>query len=166
MERACKSPTLSREDKATKRTVLRVNNFSDTDCNSSKGLPNRPSKTIVRSQEGTHAGRKGLSRLKPCIKREAKEWRPTEAPPTGGCPTDMATTYILRVAGVTPSEKMTLKKPMGKWTGSRIRCLHHEAKSLHLKAYKRLVEGALELIMMLVVTVAKSCPELVSTDHA
>jgi hypothetical protein len=78
---------------------------------------------------------------------------------------------------------------MGQWTGSRARCLHQEVKSLHLKAYKRLVEGALELIIVSVVSAerpehtnvfhsratpiasispaegAKSCPELESTDR-
>ncbi len=104
----------------------------------------------------------------------------------------MATTYTLRVAGVTPSEKRLWRnsstEPMGQWTGSRARCLHHEAKSLHLKPYKRLVEGALELMIVTVVSAerpehinpfcsgatpiasinlaegAKSCPKLESTD--
>ncbi len=78
---------------------------------------------------------------------------------------------------------------MRQCTGSRAHCVRHRAKSLHLKAYKCLVVGALELIIVSVVSAerpehvnpfrsgatpiasinppegAKSCPELELTDR-
>ncbi len=109
----------------------------------------RPTKMIERSHEGTRVGRNGLSCLEPCIKCETKGWRTTESPPTSASPADIGATYTLRVVGVTPLEKWLWRnsstEPTGQcWT----HCLHHEAKNLHLKANKRLVEGALEWIIV------------------
>ncbi len=72
IERACKSPTLLREDKANNRTVFRVRIFSVTVSKGSNGCLDSPCNTMDRSHDGTHTGRKGRSCREPCMNRETR----------------------------------------------------------------------------------------------
>ncbi len=67
-ERACRSPTLFREDKAKRSTVFKVRRSSDISIGSKGGLQ-RASSTTTRSRGGTRDRTLGLSLITPWRKR-------------------------------------------------------------------------------------------------
>ncbi len=125
IERACRSPTLLREDKANNRTVFSLDFFfSVTVSKGSNRCLDSPCNTMDRSHDGTRAGRIGRSRREPWINRETRGWWPTETLSMYAWLVDMATTYTLRVTEVTPSEKRLWRNSSTEATGVSTKRLH------------------------------------------
>ncbi len=82
-ERACRSPTLFREDMAKSSTVFKVRRRSDTSSMGSNGGLQRASSTTARSQGGTRDRTLGLSLITPRRKRVVRGSLPTDCPPIG-----------------------------------------------------------------------------------
>lgn len=114
----------------------------------------------------------GLSCLAPHKNRDTRGWLPTEALSKGLWPAEMVATWICSVAGVKPVEMRSWRnsstEPTGQLTGFRWRCSHHDKKSRYFRAYRFLVEGALELKIVSTTlverTVSMSC-ELRGQTH-
>ncbi len=82
-DRACRSPTLFKEEMAKRNTVLTVRNLQGTSSRGSKGALERASRTTAKSQVGILGRTGGLSLLVPRRNRVTNGFLPRDCSPTG-----------------------------------------------------------------------------------
>ncbi len=151
-DRACRLPTLYKEEMANRNTVLTVRNLNGTSSRGSNWAFERASKTTVKSQVGILGHSGGLSLLIPWRNYVTSRFLHKDWSPTGEWWAAIVALYTLSVLEDNPEANLSCRNsntdPIGHSTVSSWRLWQQDVKSCYLAAFDFLVEGALDCRMV------------------